>query len=349
MARGKKGTAKKGQVAKKREKEEDERENEGEEEERKKQKVAEEEEAQEKLNEEFLYACVCETVYEVKDVVERGADLLHCNKHGLNGLQLACQNKDYEVAEEIALYLIKKHKVFLRMFDNKQWSALHAAARRSSAKICEILIDNGCDVNGTSKRLYTPLILCCNRADTEALKITKLLIERGADLSRKDDDGATALHYACMNESDEVVQALVDAKADVNSQNNIGLTPLMLAARNSLFGEKIIPILIQGGAVVTLKDNKGATAVRHTYLWGGGKMMKVLAPFFPEGITELKGFLPGNDCPDPIGSMVEGLPFGASPRTQYFDLAVRNDQSPAFCWAMLRNGEFDFRTAVRFR
>jgi hypothetical protein len=234
---------------------------------------------------------------------------------------------------------MKKQKGMLRMFCNNQWSALHTAARHSSAKICEILIDNGCNVNGITLLNNTPLILSSERTDEEAWEVVKLLIFRGADLAKKNEDGDTALHRACLNESDDVVQALVDSEADVNAQNNKGQTALMLAAQNLLFGENIIPILIQGGADVTLKDKRGVTALNYAYGGGGGKMLKALAPFVPEGCKDLENRAPVCS-PDPIGSMAEGLQFGFSPQKPYFDLIVQR-KHPAHCWSMLRNGKFD--------
>jgi ankyrin repeat protein len=325
-------------VAVKREIEEDERDHEEEKEERKKQKVEEE---QETLNKEFLYACWKKKLGNVKAIVERGADLFHCNTHGLNGVHHACLNEDYEEAEMIVAYLIKKHKGLLRMVSNKQWSALHHAAKYSSAKICEILIDNGCNVNGITQTHDTPLICCNNRTDSESLKIAKLLIERGADLEAKTKHGATALHFACLHGRDDLVQILVDSKADVNAQANNGATALMWAGQNRLFGEKIIPILMQTGADVTLKDEDGSSALGHAFSWGGGKMLKALAPFVPEGCTDLENQLPARKCSDPIGSMTEGLQFGFNPETGDFGTAVKDQDPPALCWSMLRNGEFD--------
>jgi ankyrin repeat protein len=249
MARGK-GTKKKEKVTKKREKEEDERENEEEEEERKKQKVLGEEE-QEALNKEFLDACWKKKLGNAKALVERGADVFYCDKKGKNGLHYACANEDYEAAEEIVKYLIQKQKALLRMFDSKHWSALHFAAKYSSAKICEILIDNGCDVNGRTKKLSTPLTLCCERTDDEALNVVKLLIESGADLAKKTEKGNTALHHACDKGVVEVVQFLIEAKVNLNAQNNTGRTPLIRVKKGL-----VAKLLIERGADLGRRPKK---------------------------------------------------------------------------------------------
>jgi len=45
------------------------------------------------------------------------------------------------------------------------------------------------------------------------------------DLTVKNNDGATALHTAAFFCRVEVVQSLIDAKADKSAKNNFGMTP----------------------------------------------------------------------------------------------------------------------------
>ena len=55
--------------------------------------------------------------------------------------------------------------------------------------------------------------------------IVKALIDANADLSIKNNDGATALHTAAFFCRVEIVQLLIDAKADKMVKNNFGATP----------------------------------------------------------------------------------------------------------------------------
>jgi ankyrin repeat protein len=68
----------------------------------------------------------------------------------------------------------------------------------------------------------TPLITAATFGRTE---IAKALIDAGADLSPKNNDGSTALHAAAFFCRLEVVQLLIDAKADKTILNNFGATP----------------------------------------------------------------------------------------------------------------------------
>ena len=63
-------------------------------------------------------------------------------------------------------------------------------------------------------------------------EMTKLLIENGADLSHRDFQAETALHTAafhCPGKGLSVIQLLLNAGADVNAKRNDGKTPLDLA------------------------------------------------------------------------------------------------------------------------
>ncbi len=63
-------------------------------------------------------------------------------------------------------------------------------------------------------------------------EMTKLLIENGADLSQRDFQGETALHTAAFHSPGKgltVIQLLLNAGADVNAKRNDGKTPFDLA------------------------------------------------------------------------------------------------------------------------
>jgi ankyrin repeat protein len=58
------------------------------------------------------------------------------------------------------------------------------------------------------------------------------LIDANVNLSIQNNDGATALHTAAFFGRIEIVQLLIDAKADKTLKNNYGLTP-----RESVLGD----------------------------------------------------------------------------------------------------------------
>lgn len=91
------------------------------------------------------------------------------------------------------------------------------------------------------------------------------LIALGKDVNEKDRDshGQTALHVAAETGDLEIVQMLIEAKADVNITDEYGATALMIAAQDNEL--EIARVLLEAGANPNLKNVAGDTAMRRTY------------------------------------------------------------------------------------
>lgn len=84
-------------------------------------------------------------------------------------------------------------------------------------------IEAGTDINEKDPLSgSTPLITAIT---FDKKDIAKSLIDAGADLSIKNNDGSTALHVAAFFCKVEAVQMLLDAGADKKLKNNYGATP----------------------------------------------------------------------------------------------------------------------------
>ena len=93
------------------------------------------------------------------------------------------------------------------------------------------LIERGADVGAKSDEGHTPLHLAAARND---LELAKLLIDRGADVNVEDEDGWTPLHLASYKDNIEIVKLLLDAGADVEAKDNHGMTPFDLAESDEM-------------------------------------------------------------------------------------------------------------------
>lgn len=85
------------------------------------------------------------------------------------------------------------------------------------------------------------------------------LIDRGADVNERSNDGATALHWAAQRGDRALVEALIEHSADAAVENDYGVTPISAAAVEADYG--IIEALLDAGADVDSPNAEGQTVL----------------------------------------------------------------------------------------
>ena len=91
----------------------------------------------------------------------------------------------------------------------------------------------------------------------EHYDVVKYLIDRGAEVNAKNDEGIAPLHLAAWP---EMVELLVSCGADVNLRDKTGNTPLMIHAGEP-GGYDVLEALLRVGADTTLTNDDGSTAL----------------------------------------------------------------------------------------
>ena len=98
-------------------------------------------------------------------------------------------------------------------------------------------LDNGADVDEAGGDAWDGEELCV-LSRCEHPYLAKFLLERGADVNRADRYGATPLYHACSNPNEpwgtEIMNALLDAGADVDAKTTVGLQRVAIAGETAL-------------------------------------------------------------------------------------------------------------------
>ncbi len=104
--------------------------------------------------------------------------------------------------------------------------------------------------------------------------IVNVLLEKRADVNERYHSGNTVLHLAAENGHVDIVKLLLEKGADVNRKNWCDMTPLYLAAENG--HEKTVEFLLAKGANVNEKGYHDMTPLHFAACNGHEKTVEVL-------------------------------------------------------------------------
>ena len=107
--------------------------------------------------------------------------------------------------------------------------------------------------------------------------ILSFLKRGGINLNRKDNNGYTALHYACRKGTRDIARILIENGANVNLMTNNGVTPLHLAA--SIGSKEIIKLLLDAGADINATDNAGQSVMIYAIRSGKTDTVRLLKEY----------------------------------------------------------------------
>ncbi|RDW82941.1 hypothetical protein BP5796_04432 [Coleophoma crateriformis] len=105
-------------------------------------------------------------------------------------------------------------------------SALHRAIERENIPMIRLLLERGADVMKKDANGLTSFHVAVKNGNEE---VVKLLLDRGLDPNVKDSLSRTVLFYAVESENEHITKVLLDASVDVNSIDTHGNVALYLA------------------------------------------------------------------------------------------------------------------------
>ncbi|WP_300741628.1 ankyrin repeat domain-containing protein [uncultured Brachyspira sp.] len=121
--------------------------------------------------------------------------------------------------------------------------------------IAKALIDNGALVNLRADDGFNALM---EAVRTDNIKMAKLLIEHDSDINIKNKDGKNMIMIACENGNEEMFNLLLENNADINEKSSWGASALIYASEKGNIN--IMKYLIDNGIDVNGKaDDNGDT------------------------------------------------------------------------------------------
>jgi ankyrin repeat protein len=210
---------------------------------------------------------------ETRALLDRGAAIDAKDREGATALGRTAQAGKIALA---ALLLDRGAGVNARAVDGS--TPLFYAAEADRGAVIRLLVDQGADPNIPGRKGVRPLAAAAYNGSADSVEF---LLKHGADPNALDDDGKSAMIYAVGRAYAPVVELLIGAGVDVNRHYAHGLTALMWAAGHDASAgvedvEATLKALIDHGAAVELRDDRGKTAADIARALGDERAAKLL-------------------------------------------------------------------------
>ncbi len=190
------------------------------------------------------------TLETIQFLIARGANVESRDCFNRTALHRALE-RTAGTEKEIISTLIEA-QINIEARDNDGRSALGVALKRNDTAIAQQLLEHGADVEAEleGERLLFHVVRLGNEP------ATKLLLERGANVHRRNKQGETPLIVAVSTGRGSIVDVLVAQGADLEARDNKGETPLYIAV--SQREHLILQALIRHGANVDSRNLGGS-------------------------------------------------------------------------------------------
>lgn len=147
--------------------------------------------------------------------------------------------------------------------DNWKRSPLLSAIMDHNQALAQVLLERKVDANAQDEQGNAPLNVALQRRQTGLIDA---LLKAGASPNTKERwSQQTPLHIACAAGLEREAEKLIDAGADLTAKDNQGRTPLHLAVLNSYTSATIVTALLKKGADPLAEDNSRSTPYDMAY------------------------------------------------------------------------------------
>lgn len=201
----------------------------------------------------------------VKQIIdEKQVDINDTNEDGETSLLIASRKGHLPICE-----LLINNGSNVNDVNKHGETPLHLALRH--LPVCELLIHNGADINHKNIDEETPLLIASQLGN---LLACELFIRNNADINSVDKYRQTSLHWASLKGHLSICELLIINGANVNYEDEYGRIPLHLASENNHF--KVCKLLIRSGADINHNDNDNNTPIQPAMENKNYKIIKLL-------------------------------------------------------------------------
>ncbi|KAJ6247862.1 cyclin-dependent kinase inhibitor 2c [Anaeramoeba flamelloides] len=185
-------------------------------------------------------------------------------------IHLAVEFKQTAIIE----YFLKIKEVEIDITGPRNLSPLCLAVQKGSVKVCKCLIKGKADVNFQTTKGYNALHILCEQEKPEPA-LVELLIKYGINKNAQTRTGLTPIHLAAINGHLHILRILVEKKANIRKRDFLGSTPLhlMCSKHSPLVNARL---LISKGANINAVDNDGFVPLMRAIVHRSNQMMEIL-------------------------------------------------------------------------
>ncbi|XP_059141179.1 putative ankyrin repeat protein RF_0381 [Physella acuta] len=194
----------------------------------------------------------------VNFLIEKKVNIDQADDSQSTALHYACSSNNLEIVK-----LLVNAGAKVEGYNNESSTPFSEACKTSNIDMMKLLIKAGSDINCVDTYQRTPLINYIKEGDHSEFLMnsiiernfatTQFLLEHGADISKVDIDGMTALMWAAKINNENFLDLLLDFKPKVNCVDLQQMTAFAYAVMS--LNVKMVTKLIQAGADVNIASN----------------------------------------------------------------------------------------------
>ncbi|ELU13437.1 hypothetical protein CAPTEDRAFT_98473, partial [Capitella teleta] len=170
----------------------------------------------------------------VKKLLQHKADIDKPDDEGITALQITLTNTQDQLAQEKIIELLIRGEADVHLTNQDEVSALMIASTKGNVQCIKKLLGYKADPNQRNDNGLTALMLavCSIEDESTQEKVVDILIKHKADVNLTENRGRSVLQFASARRNVRILTKLLDNGADIVHRDDEGLNALCWAITN---------------------------------------------------------------------------------------------------------------------